>query len=336
MNTVPSLLPIVPVASATAWHAPREEREHDLRAEQIVHATVAEGGQERVLLQLGRERFWAETGSPLQTGQMLQLQVLATAPQLLLKVVGGDPLGDSLGHLLHLLGSKSKLAALAAEMTASAGPMAPDVHGDHPLGQLLGLLSRPPEALNGNLLRELVRRLVPTENSDPEEDLPALHQTLRALRRQSAATDAPRAEALSALLQQLDLQLLCQARLAQAGLTYLPLPFPFLEQGFLLIERGSPTVPEEGSVQLSLHLSLAALGDLRIDVLYDRQGLSLRFCCGSKESMALLAGLREELGAAPLGLPLRGVAFVTGAANPVQALIQRLFPDGEAILNTRV
>jgi hypothetical protein len=70
--------------------------------------------------------------------------------------------------------------------------------------------------------------------------------------------------------------------------------------------------------------------------LYEAQGLFLRFCCGSSETMAFLAGFHEELKESFQKFPLRGAAFVAGAESPVQTLIRRLLPEGEGVLNTRV
>ena len=340
MSVINPLAAIVPVAPATAWHPPREGREHDLRMEQIVRASVAEGGHERVLLEMGQRRFWAETATPLKTGQTLSLQVMATAPRLELKVVA-DPLADRLGRLLHLLGGKWELAGVLTELlgenltTRQSGEASRSV-----LGHVLNLLATAPESLTGDGLRELLRKFGPVAAGQlgPEAGGSAIafREALLEAHRQLTVAQDPRAEDVLRLFQHLELSLLCQARLAQAGLEFFPLPLPFLENGYLIAERGRPAREGEASSKLSLHLSLAGLGDLRIDFLHEAQGLFLRFCCSSSETMAFLAGFHEELKASFHTFPLRGAAFVVGAESPVQALIRRLLPEGEGVLNTRV
>lgn len=340
MSVINPLAAIVPVAPASAWQPPREGREHDLRLEQIVRASVTEGGQERVLLEMGQRRFWAETATPLKTGQTLNLQVMATAPRLALKVVE-DPLANRLGRLLPLLGSPWDLTGGLADLVAGTLPAErPDNGGRSVLGQVLNLLETAPESLPGALLRSFLRRLVPSPaaagDAEDAESVHAFREALLAAHRQLAAAQDPRAEDVSRLLQQAELALLCHARLAQNGLDFVPLPLPYLESGYLIAERRNPGGEEEAHASLSLHLTLSGLGDLRIDFLREAQGLFLRFCCSAPETMAFMAGFHTELKESFQALPLRGVAFVGGAESPVQALIRRLFPDREGVLNTRV
>jgi hypothetical protein len=332
MSVINPLAAIVPVAPASAWHPPREGREHDLRMEQIVRASVAEGGQERVLLEMGQRRFWAETGVPLKTGQALSLQVMATAPRLELKVVA-DPAADRLGRLLHLLGGKWELAGVLAELLdeSQPAPRAGDA-GRGVLGQVLNLLTTAPEALSGDGLRELLRKFGPLADGSTEVFREALQTAYQQL---STARD-PRAEEVSRLFQHLELSLLCQARLAQAGFEFFPLPLPFLENGYLIAERRRACGEEPPHASLSLHLSLRGLGDLRVDFLYEAPGLFLRFCCSSPAAMTFMAGFHDELREGFQAFSLRGVSFVGGAESPFQALLRRLLPAGEGVLNTRV
>lgn len=334
MSIINPLAAIVPMSPASAWQPPREGREHDLRLEQIVRASVAEGGQERVLLEMGQRRFWAETATPLKTGQTLSLQVVATAPRLELKVVA-DPLSDRLGRLLHLLGGKMEMAGvlkqLLGEQVSAGGAVA---GGRDVLAPLLELLETSPEALTGDTLWRLLRKLTP--NLLDGEGSMAVRQALQTAHQQLVATKDPQAEEVARLLQQLDLSMLCHARLAQAGMLFLPLSLPFLEYGYMLAEQRQPNGEPEAHSSLSLHLSLRGLGDLRVDLLYEDSGLFLRFCCSSAAATAFMAGFHEELQTRFRSFPLRGVSFVGGAESPVQTLLRRLLPIGEGVLNTRV
>jgi hypothetical protein len=333
MSVINPLAATMPVAPVTAWHPPREGREHDLRVHQIVRASVAEGGQERVMLELGQRRFWAETGLPLKTGQTLNLRVMSLAPRLELKLVE-DPVGERLSRLLHLIGEKWDLAAVLRGVVAEGGAQPPiDAGLRTVLDQFLQLLGTSPEALTGGSLRDLLRKLGPGAAGG---DSATFRELLLETHRQLLGAHDARAEDVARLLQQLELSLLCQARLAQSGLTLLALPLPFVETGYLIAEHGRAAREGEAHSTLTLYLSLSGLGDLRIDFLHEAPGLFLRFRCSSPETMAFLSDFHEELKAGLGDLPLRGVAFVTGADNPVQALLRRLLPGGEGVLNTRV
>jgi hypothetical protein len=333
MSVINPLASIIPVAPMSAWHPPREGREHDLRMHQIVRAAVAEGGQERVLLELGQRRFWAETGIPLKTGQALSLRVMALSPRLELKMVE-DPVAESLGRLLHLIGETWELATVLRGLAAECGSKQPLSAGFRTvLDRFLQLLETSPEALTGGNLRELLRKLAPGGEG---ADAATLREMLLASHQQLLGGNDERAQEVARLLQQLELSLLCQARLAQSGQTLFPLPLPFVENGYLIAEHGRTDQEGDTHYLLSLHLSLSGLGDLRVDFLHEAAGLSLRFSCGSPETMAFLSGFHEELKTGLGEVPLRGVAFVAGAENPIQALIRRLLPGGESVLNTRV
>jgi hypothetical protein len=79
-----------------------EQKQNDLRAEQIVRATVIEGGLDRAQLELKNQKFWIQSDKELQTGQQLKLQVLTTHPKLTFKLLPA-PLETQLVALLPLL-----------------------------------------------------------------------------------------------------------------------------------------------------------------------------------------------------------------------------------------
>lgn len=333
MSVINPLAAIVQMAPTSAFHPPREGREHDLRVHQIVRGTVAEGGQERVLLELGNRRLWAETGLPLQSGQVLTLRVMSLTPQLELKLVE-DPLAERLGRLLHLIGEKWDVATVLRSLLVTGAAPSPFATGLRPaLDQFLQVLQTSPEALTGGSLRDLLRILGP---GGAKDEIVSLRELLLATQAQLLGVHDDKAEAVARLLQQLELTLLCQARLAQSGQTLHFLPLPFVETGYLIADQGSAAPESKAPATLSLHLTLSGLGDLQIDFLHEAPGVFLRFSCSSPETMAFLSDFHEELRTGLGDLPLRGLAFVTGAENPVQALLRRLLPDGAGVLNTRV
>ena len=140
-------------------------------------------------------------------------------------------------------------------------------------------------------------------------------------------------------LQRLELLQLSKARLAEEQVQFLPLLFPELEEGYLLVEKRREQgegQESEPPLQLSISLRLAALGDLRIDMLYEQQGLHLRVACEDQEKMTYLQGCTAELTAALETVPLQGVSFAADAKQPIRTLRERLVPESLGMLDARI
>lgn len=139
-------------------------------------------------------------------------------------------------------------------------------------------------------------------------------------------------------LQQLELFQLCKARLAEEQVQFLPLPLPELEEGYLLVERQpEPDEEAEGApLQLSLSLRLSALGNLRVDMLYEGQGLHLRLACEDRPKVRYLQDCKAELKEAITAVPLQGISYAADAQNPARQLLERLVPERAGVLDDRV
>ncbi len=334
-----------PINPATAVvPVPREGREHDLRVDQIVQASVAEGGLEKVLLELGYRRFWADTRVPLKTGQKLALQVMETSPRLELRIVA-DPLLERLGQVLHLLGQKLDVAALLQVMVkpGPGQPASPALPAAEAFREALARLGGED---GGGPWRQLLQLFLQRLGLDLESLLSRGQGqeallTLKAVLLEAAAAKGESrpelADQAQRLVQALELFQLCNLRLAQQGSWVLPLPLPFLEEGFLLVDGRRPgrDGEEEGPFLLSLHLRLQQLGALRVDFLQDAQGVSLRFLCETPETASFMAECQEDLRRGLEGVPLAGLVFAAGAQAPVKALLQRVLP-GEGMLDARI
>jgi hypothetical protein len=140
------------------------------------------------------------------------------------------------------------------------------------------------------------------------------------------------------LLQNLELHQLFNLRLAQDGALIWPLPLPFLDQGYLVVEERQQqrSGEQEPPWQLALHLSLQALGDLRIEFLREPQGLFLRFVCAGQEQADFCAGFADELRRQITSIPLAGLSFAQGAEAPAKDLIRRVLGAGEGVLDARI
>jgi len=74
----------------------------DLRVDQVIRATVTEGGMDKATLEMHQKQFPIQTDQPLKMGQQLDLQVLTTQPRLSFKILS-SPLESRLTALLPLL-----------------------------------------------------------------------------------------------------------------------------------------------------------------------------------------------------------------------------------------
>ena len=141
-------------------------------------------------------------------------------------------------------------------------------------------------------------------------------------------------------LRRIELFQLCKARLSQDQVQFLPLPFNELEEGYLLMEEAPQEEGRENAEAASLHLTLSlrvsALGNMRIDMLYDKQGLLLRMACEDKEKMEYLQGHIDELTGVIEAVPLRGVSFAADAQLPSRQLLEKLLPEALGMLDARI
>jgi len=141
-------------------------------------------------------------------------------------------------------------------------------------------------------------------------------------------------------LHRLELFQICRARLAEQNVNFIPLPLPFLEEGYLLVdEQGNQNQKQKNkdiSVHLSLHLRLSSLGNLRVDMLSEPSGLLLRVACEDQQRLNFLQSLGEQLDERLQDLNIRGVSFTTGVESPARELLKKILPSAQGILDARV
>lgn len=344
MNSIDPLAPVNPSAPTSTVKISREGREHNLRVDQTVHGSVAEGGQERALLELGSQRLWAETNIPLKTGQHLTFRVVATSPRLELRLVE-DLLAERLGGFLHLLGEPWNLKP-ALQGVVAEGPIFARLSAaaQKVLTALLDFQGGTAATMDGRFLKEFLQKLGLdmerrfASHGEGQKADATLKSALLEVRHLASRDPSAAGRAAERLLQNLELFQLCQVRLAQQGMLLLPLPLPFLEHGYLIVEEEQPGAEEKGKGPrgFSLHLSLRGLGDLRVDFLREPQGLFLRFVCESQEKIDFISPFLEELKTALGPFPLRGITFATGVEDPAKTLLKKVLAEGDAMLDTRV
>jgi hypothetical protein len=345
MSPVTPTMPITPPPPVAAEnHVSREERQQQLPVDKIVRATVAEGGQDRVLLELNQQRIQAETRLPLKTGQKLNLLVVATSPRIELQIIE-DPLQQRLTHAMHILGEKWNLLPLAQLLETEGLPII-DVLSPRSHATLLSwatMRNHDIMSLDGTGLRHLLidlgldleARLA--RGASREIEGPLKSALLEALQLEKTGSELP--ETAERLLQIIELFQFCQIKLTRQDIFFLPLPLPFLDQGFLIADQQKQRQVDAKKVppfRLSLHLSLQTLGDLRIDLLQDPRGLFIRFVCDSQDKADFVAAYKDELARDINSVPLHDITFTAGAESPANALLTKMIPQGDSILDTRV
>lgn len=148
------------------------------------------------------------------------------------------------------------------------------------------------------------------------------------------------AEATNRLLTTLEVFQQAQVQFDSEKQLIFPLPLPFLQQGYLVIDKNSneegKAIDENSGINFSLHLSLEELGNIRVDFLSNEQGLYLKFNCESSEKAEFVSGFQDDLKEAITESKLLGLTFTDQAEDPASELIKRMVPEGKSILNTTV
>lgn len=119
-----------------------------------------------------------------------------------------------------------------------------------------------------------------------------------------------------------------------------PLPLPFLEQGYLLVEdykdqSGKDGGDREMPKHFSLFLKLAPLGNLKIDFLSSGDGLYIRFNSESKEVSDFLASFKDELNNAITDTLVHGVSFAEKGEDPLTAVLKRSRVGEDSFIDTK-
>ena len=195
----------------------------------------------------------------------------------------------------------------------------------------------------GTVLKQLVDNLgLNLEHLLAKGDKEAAVHTLKAALLEMAHTFGSAeqlAKATQKILATLELFQLTQIQTGSEAQMIFPLPLPFVEQGYLTMERhegGQGKDPAELlESRFSLHLTMSDLGNLRIDFLQNLEGLFIRFHADSQEKADFIAGFGEQLKTAITEAPLVGLSFSGDAADPISELIRHLVPQGSTMLDTK-
>ncbi len=347
MNPIVPLQPSAALGSSTSGTGGQQYHPPQMQSGQTMPALVVEAvGDNRFILDIGSNRILAQGDSvTLSPGQSLQLQVTATTPRLEFQIIAPS-LQQFLGHSLSFVGHNLDLNPLIQIMHQ---PPNPAIETFTPASrQVLEAfwalqqkpLSSGPEG--AAVLRQMVDSMglqLEAQLGRGQEVTGSLKSALLELVQQFKEAEQIR-EPGKALLAIIESFQLCQLRLDQDKSFIIPLPFPFLDQGYLLIDQkqDQETEDHERKKQLhfSLHLSLTGLGDLNIELLQTDDGLWMRFNCDSQDKADFVSQFGDDLKQQLADLPVQSLAFSGTANDPGTDLIRLLVPAGQSLLNTKV
>jgi len=314
---------------------------------QIVHAqVVGTKNADTFILNVGENHILARADKvTLSPGQSLHLQVTATKPNLELKIITA-PLQHYLGRALTFIGQNLDLNPLMQILQQPANPETAKLSavGMNTLENFFTLQQTPSSGKEGG---DALRRMLDGIGLQMEARLGqgaqdarvnSLKSALLEVIQQSGETETIK-EAGKDLLSTIESFQLSQLRLESDKTLILPLPFPFLDQGYLLIdqkqEQASEGQEREKQMHFSLHLALTGLGNLQIDFLQADDGVWMRFNCDSQEKADFVAQFSDELKQQLADIPVQGLSFAATANAPGADLIRMLMPAGQSLLNTK-
>ena len=226
---------------------------------------------------------------------------------------------------------------------------------EHPLRQLLAFLIQTESGYStlfnqqkaGAHMGEYLNRLGITmehllADNKPEEAARTLKFALLELSQQFGTAEKSTVPP-DQLVQTLELYQLLQMRLANESLSFLPLPFSFLQQGYLLVDSDRSGKQQEttrdqadpAEQTIALHLQLEGLGNVQIDIHRQEDRVTLRFLTENAEKSKFVAGFREELQQWITTGNLESVQFLVGAQEPVRTLLARIMNSGAGMIDTR-
>ena len=203
--------------------------------------------------------------------------------------------------------------------------------------------ARPPLTTSGQHLREIVDRLgINMEqllaHGNRQQAVETLKFALMELTQRLPASDQGVGQA-DQITRTIELYQLLQIRLAGEALFFLPLPFSFLEQGFLLVdgdrsgEKGKQS-GEQTEKPMTLHLRLNGLGNLRIAMQLGAGGVALDFMAEDVQRAKFLADHRGEIHQWLTATNVASIRFLVGAGEPVTTLLEKIIHGPTGMVDT--
>lgn len=350
MNTINALSPVKAVLPATSDGGNggnTQQFQQQTKPGQTLTATVLEpAGGNRFYLEILGEKILARSDNvSLNPGSKLNLEVLSTKSFLELKIVSKNP-DIFFGKTLTLLEKNIDIKELITSLTSPTSPL-PSQLSETSQKNLTNFYSLQKDIIGhkdgGSNLKQLFDRLgLSLESSQPGKKSTAVGQTLKSALLEIATImkdGGEIADTTNRILGTLELYQMAQVRLAPENMLIFPLPLPFLDNGYLIVEKDEAETDTETNSQsrrFSLHLSLEPLGDIEISFLQTEDGLYIKFGCDSKETLEFTSSYQGTLKEILTATDVLGLSFNDSAGSPASNLIKQLLPDGQSMLDTKI
>ena len=342
MDSIRPLPSVQPVNQPSAKDQGSSGNQAQFDKGQIFKALVAEAKQDgNFLLDIAGTKVKAHSTALLNKGDILQLQVIRSSPNVELQIVRDSPL-QFIGRTLTLVDSSFDLSTLIHVLKGSSpAPFTqlPSVT-QGVLENFFRLQQQPFEQnQSGEMLRDLIENLglkmeAQLANGDKAGALSSVKAALLEIvhlfgKGQEIAQTTHR------LLTSLEFFQLSQVHISGEHII-IPLPLPFLEQGFLVYDQKDDQSKDgqRREHHLSLHLKISGLGNLQVDILHMQENLFIRFRAEDAEKVEYLSAFAQQL-QNNLSIPAK-ISFGTGASDPMQDLATRLFLTDGSSLDTTV
>ncbi len=302
-------------------------------------------------LNTDHQEFVIESTSQLAVGQKMTIQVIAVTPQLQFQIVPTVSLQQRIGTSLYLLTQQSKLFSQLSVFSETAEFKQ---LGESSTLTFQSIWKNFESIISNNYpnnssvlglqLRQIVKDLglemeAFFSNGKIKEATNTLKFSLLELSQTSTHGDS-QFSSVNDLLQSIQLYQLLQLKLSTDFITFIPLPFPFLRQGFVLIDSwkeesdaDSEHKPGSASPLVSLHLQLEGLGNVQVDIRKTTDHLSVIFYTENAERAKFMSKFREELEQMVTTAPQCSVQFLVGAKEPIKVLLERMIHGSTGMVN---
>lgn len=327
---------VLPVSEAGQAKPQPNNADPSWRPGQILQATVMALKDGQVTLQMNGRMVAARSTLGLREGQQLLLHVTTSSGEVQLQPLGLNPESQHKA-LLQLLAVGWKLPALCRQLqTQEHRGKTPSLD---PISKALKMFMAGMDVSTGKVDGQILATLLESLGViRPKHGRPSanLSQALTLAIEEGIDAEDRTAECATDVLQGLDMTRLFNLQGEAEGVMLLPLPLPFLSQGFLLVEDRDDRSEALASKKLRIYLKLEKLGEIRIDMLWDRKKLRIKFTCDKSKTSQMLSGFSEELCQTLHFEPSPEILFTTGKTHSEEDLMALLGNETHRFVNTRI
>ena len=334
------------IVSSYKQEKPAPQQGTSLVKGQILNATVLEvRPNNKYLLDINGNNIEARSPASLSTGQQIKLEITSTSPQVQLTIIS-DFFSTLAGKPLVLLGNTIDISTLFTTLkqahatdTIQLSPASLDTLDTFVSGDLRSVLK---SEQGGDFLQKIFNRLgINFENllsrGRVNDSANTLKATILEILHQYQGAEKITEQA-GKLLATIELYQFAQVQLNSQNILLFPLPLPFLEQGYLLIENyqennQAADAPEDSELHYFVHLAMSELGNMKIEFFHNKDDLYLKFYTESRMIADFLAensGMLHET----LTTPVSSVTFLDKVDSPASELVKKLLPQDKSLLNT--